>query len=256
MSKNQKKRTKNSYWILEKEVCTFLGPYIKNSIYEIFFEPEKCGAVLHKAEDCGFEVEYVAYEAYSSKYAAIPATIFLSEIGGKYFVYMTGSICQDWDYISRPPKMFSDLEKAEKYYQTIKKQNCMSVEDQIALLIKNFNYDPEDLFLSTKSRYGFRVYYKHLLILEHTFTLNADEINLAVQKLMDFMNKYNVSIKELYKPGRKRSNNQRYYHIVGTTSEGKDFSEKILIPSKLQHCSRYPIDVIENDRSGALQDML
>lgn len=250
MSKKKKAEKKSGF--SEEEIRTVLDPYIEESIYEIFYEPEDCGAILHKMEDCGFENEYVAYKAYQVK-DVIPTTIFLSEIGGKYFVYMSGSLIQDTEYTSDLLEMFFTLEEAEECYQTLKNQNFMSVEDQIALLVKNFNYEPEDLFFSTKSIYGFRVYYKRLLILEHTFLLKADEINLGVQKLLDFINRYDISIDELYKPGRKWNDNQRYYHIVGTTSEGKDFSERIHIPSKLRHRSRYPIDVIENDRSGALQ---
>ena len=215
-------------------------------------------------KDIGFETWETAYNHFCGDSGAAPASAYIRKIGEHYIVWINGEMS---DGIYMNPMDLDDvivydtLEEAKKDFDSIK-YGLPTIKNLIESLKEEL--DDNKIWIDVKhsfySRFDMDVKYDGNLILEKGGNLTAEKIKNAVEKYKNF--KKNISecganVMSIYKLPREWNDNQRYYAIEFCNDDGFYWTEKIHIPSRLQHKMRYTVDVIREcfcKTEGSLSD--
>lgn len=215
-------------------------------VFEFMLNAENYGGkTILMEENAGFQYEEDAWEAFYDSDSS-QASLSLVQYGDRYYLGQTRCLIggyADYDEEDLILEVFDSEEKARQaFYETLKR-NVRPVMEQIRQVKKELPYPPEDVYIKMYHAGSFRVYYRHLLVMEYLRSLDQEPIRKAIEKLKQFEADNRIAIDELYKLPRAWNDNQRYYRFSGTSGFGA-FCVDVHIPSKLQHRCRMPIDII------------
>ena len=246
MSKKKKNKKQNHIsgsYLSEEEWSALLDKYNCDDEYMFFCEPEEYGGKkIKERNDCGYESNSIAVEAYNDK-DSIEAGLYLVEYDGVYYIWMSPSVCNGSDNaFDVEVCSCTSLKDAEGWFDNMLSSNIPSLKKQAEKMKEKVSCD---LYFKSFDLSGFRIYYKHLLIMEHVFEFSEEQIRGAIENLHSFEKEKQIKINELYKPGREWNSNQRYY-VIGGSTEYEDFLEEVHIPSKTQGRYREPVNVIRD----------
>lgn len=269
-SKKSKKklnqREENGVWVddeaeYEKELLNILQPLGVESYEqwdEIALEEAAEDWKVLKSEDAGYEEESWAMDAFENDLCS-PATEFLLEHEGKYVVWQRGSYTYGYgrDYLL--PEIFNDLESAEVAYARQIEGNTRPLEEQIKAVKNALSEYADDVYIKPRWDHTFRIYYNRLLIIDKLGSLSARKIKEAIEHLLQFEEKYNISFDEIYKTRREWNSNQRNYYLSwyrekhstiprSEESEANNWSRDscyLHISSGLQNKTREPVIMLK-----------
>ena len=249
-SKEQKERRREARRKAEESFAALLEEKGAEDLFEFLAFPEEYGGTQYLHEEVG----YSDYEsANMSEPYGLENVLYVAEYDGVYYLLEEYACGDSADFLENIPEIYQSKEEVDKRIEGIKRSNVPPLDDLIFNVKEKLPYDPSNVYIKYWGGIpgSFRVYYKHLLVIEHLYHLTAETIENAVERLASFMKENDILLEELYKLPREWNDNQRYYLISGSSGLGF-FREKIHIPSRLQGRERYPIDVILQDKSGFL----
>lgn len=237
-----------------------LGLKSSEDFYDAVYDDRN--AIVRK--DIGFETEKAAYDHFIGNSGTEPASAYICKIGEHYVVWINGEMS---DGIYMDPMDLDDVvvydtfEEAKKDFDSIK-YGLPTIKNLIKSLKKEL--DDDKIWIDVKNSFysGFdmNIKYDGNLILEKGGNLTAEKIKKAVEKYKNFekdIGECGAKVMSIYKLPREWNDNQRYYAVEFCNDDGFYWTERIHIPSLLQHKMRYTVDVIREcfcKTEGSLSD--